>query len=111
MACFDYTNSSKVGDRAKSLNYIAGLRSSFLKIDSNKEILDFFDVLNDRNDIFYSENKRALSAIFFMAGINKQRHHLNFNKLTDDEKSKLIKAMNHFRAVVSLFPKHLALPE
>ncbi|WP_175422387.1 DUF5347 family protein, partial [Escherichia coli] len=31
-------------------------------------------------------------------------------ELTTDEKRELIKAMNHFRAVVSLFPRRLTMP-
>ncbi|WP_329800130.1 DUF5347 family protein, partial [Klebsiella pneumoniae] len=55
-------------------------------------------------------NERALAAIFFMAKIPADRHNVNMNELTTDEKRELIKAMNHFRAVVSLFPKRLTMP-
>ena len=55
-------------------------------------------------------DERALAAIFFMAKIPADRHSVNMNELTTDEKRELIKAMNHFRAVVSLFPKRLTMP-
>ncbi|EPE7955276.1 DUF5347 family protein, partial [Klebsiella pneumoniae] len=42
--------------------------------------------------------------------IPADRHNVNMNELTTDEKRELIKAMNHFRAVVSLFPKRLSMP-
>ncbi|MDZ1423087.1 DUF5347 domain-containing protein, partial [Klebsiella pneumoniae] len=35
---------------------------------------------------------------------------ISINELTTDEKRELIKAMNHFRAVVSLFPRRLTMP-
>ncbi|MDQ9168590.1 DUF5347 family protein, partial [Citrobacter freundii] len=49
-------------------------------------------------------------AIFFMAKIPAERHSVNVSELTTDEKRELIKAMNHFRTVVSLFPNRLAMP-
>ncbi|EDD4584835.1 hypothetical protein BRR39_09330 [Salmonella enterica subsp. enterica serovar Enteritidis] len=52
----------------------------------------------------------ALAAIFFMAKIPAERHSISINELTTDEKRELIKAMNHFRAVVSLFPRRLTMP-
>ncbi|HHJ0662891.1 TPA: DUF5347 family protein, partial [Escherichia coli] len=47
---------------------------------------------------------------FFMAKIPAERHGVNISDLTTDEKRELVKAMNHFRAVVSLFPKRLTMP-
>ncbi|WP_175565485.1 DUF5347 family protein, partial [Escherichia coli] len=38
------------------------------------------------------------------------RHSISINELTTDEKRELIKVMNHLRAVVSLFPRRLAMP-
>lgn len=42
--------------------------------------------------------------------IPAERHSISINELTTDEKRELIKAMNHFRAVVSLFPRRLTMP-
>ncbi|WP_192831877.1 DUF5347 family protein, partial [Enterobacter bugandensis] len=39
-----------------------------------------------------------------------ERHGVNISDLTTDEKRELVKTMNHFRAVVSLFPKRLTMP-
>ncbi|MCM8075652.1 DUF5347 domain-containing protein, partial [Enterobacter hormaechei] len=58
----------------------------------------------------FEENNRALAAIFFLAKIPAARHELQLSELTTDEKKALITAMNHFRAVVSLFPKRLTMP-
>ena len=44
------------------------------------------------------------------AKIPAERHSISINELTTDEKRELIKAMNHFRAVVSLFPRRLTMP-
>lgn len=66
--------------------------------------------MRDSQDINSEQNKRALAAIFFMAKIPAERH-ISINELTTDEKPEgLIKAMNHFRAVVSLFPRRLTMP-
>ena len=51
-----------------------------------------------------------LRAKVFGLKIPADRHNVNMNELTTDEKRELIKAMNHFRAVVSLFPKRLTMP-
>ncbi|WP_228295430.1 DUF5347 family protein, partial [Klebsiella pneumoniae] len=71
---------------------------------------NFLSDMRDQRDINHKQNERALAAIFFMAKIPADRHNVNMNELTTDEKRELIKAMNHFRAVVSLFPKRLSMP-
>lgn len=98
------------GERAAGLNHVALLRAKFWADDSEKDVARFFDEMNDVTDINYSANKRALSAIFYLANIKKDRHDVAYSELTTDEKGALIRAMNHFRAVVSLFPKRLSLP-
>ncbi|MEI4895924.1 DUF5347 family protein, partial [Klebsiella pneumoniae] len=45
-----------------------------------------------------------------LAKIPAARHELELSELTTDEKKAFITAMNHFRAVVSLFPKRLTMP-
>ena len=81
------------GQRLNGLNHIAELRAKVFGLNINSE-----------------QNKRALAAIFFMAKIPAERHSISINELTTDEKRELIKAMNHFRAVVSLFPRRLTMP-
>lgn len=98
------------GARVAGLNHIAELRSKIWGDSSEKDISRFMDDMRDIRDGNYQENKRALSAIFYLANIKKDRHEIGFSELTTDERYALIRAMNHFRAVVSLFPKRLTLP-
>ncbi|MCX8962731.1 DUF5347 domain-containing protein [Erwinia psidii] len=98
------------GKRAAGLNHVAELRTRLFGDNSEKDISRFMDDMRDVRDSNYQENKRALSAIFYLANIKTDRHELDFNDLTTDERNSLIRAMNHFRAVVSLFPKRLTLP-
>ena len=53
---------------------------------------------------------KRLDGLNHMAKIPAERHGVNISDLTTDEKRELVKAMNHFRAVVSLFPKRLTMP-
>lgn len=96
------------GQRVSALNHIALIRSQFGG-NSEKELSRFFKDMRDHIDSNYHENKRVLSAILFLANIGKDRHDVDFSELTTDEKAALIRAMNHLKAVVSLFPKKLAL--
>lgn len=97
------------GQRVSALNHLALLRSQFMGGDCEKDLSRFFSDIRDITDNHYQENKRALSAILFLANIGKDRHDVDFSELTTDEKAALIRAMNHLKAVVSLFPKRLAL--
>ena len=98
-----------VGERLVGLNYVAELRAKHLG-DSSKELERFVADMRDKRDPQHEENSRALSAIFFMAKIPGARHDLKLSELTTEEKKALITAMNHFRAVVSLFPRRLTMP-
>lgn len=98
------------GERAAGLNKVASLRATLWGCDNEKDISRFFAEMHDVTDINYQDNKRALSAIFYLANIKTERHDVSYSELTTDEKGALIRAMNHFRAVVSLFPKRLSLP-
>ena len=98
------------GKRVAGLNHVAELRSRLFGDKSEKDISRFIDDMRDTTDRNYHENKRALSAIFYLANIRTERHELDFSELTTGERNALIRAMNHFRAVVSLFPKRLTLP-
>lgn len=97
------------GQRVAALNHVALLRSQFKGGDSEKDLARFFDSMRDVTDSNYQDNKRALSAIFFLANICKDRHSADFNELSTAEKVALIRAMNHLKAVVSLFPKRMTL--
>ncbi|WP_318356247.1 DUF5347 domain-containing protein [Enterobacter sp.] len=98
-----------VGERLAGLNHVAALRARYGS-DSTPEVARFLADMRDRRDPQFADNQRALAAIFFLAKIPTARHELAFDALTTDEKTALIGAMNHFRAVVSLFPRRLTLP-
>ncbi|EPY4542687.1 DUF5347 domain-containing protein [Klebsiella pneumoniae] len=98
------------GHRLDGLNHIADLRAKVFGLNIEPELERFISDMRDQRDINHKQNERALAAIFFMAKIPADRHNVNMNELTTDEKRELIKAMNHFRAVVSLFPKRLTMP-
>lgn len=99
----------RAGERLAGLNHVAELRARYWG-DSWKEVERFVDDMRDKRDPQFEENNRALAAIFFLAKIPAARHELELSELTTDEKKALITAMNHFRAVVSLFPKRLTMP-
>ena len=98
------------GQRLNGLNHIAELRAKVFGLNIEQELEWFINEMRDPRDINHKQNERALAAIFFMAKIPAERHSVNINELTTDETRELIKAMNHFRAVVSLFPKRLTMP-
>lgn len=98
------------GHRLDGLNHIAELRAKVFGLNIESELERFISDMRNQRDINHRQNERALAAIFFMAKIPAERHSVKVSELTTDEKRELIKAMNHFRAVVSLFPKRLTMP-
>lgn len=98
------------GHRLDGLNHIAELRAKVFGLNIEPELERFISDMRNQRDINHRQNERALAAIFFMAKIPAERHSVKVSELTTDEKRELIKAMNHFRAVVSLFPKRLTMP-
>ena len=104
------TTPLNVGERLAGLNHVAELRARAWG-NSWKEVVRFVDDMRDKRDPQSEENNRALAAIFFLAKIPTARHELELSELTTDEKKAFITAMNHFRAVVSLFPKRLTMPD
>lgn len=97
------------GQRVNGLNHIAAIRAQLWGDKCGNELKRFIADMRDKRDAQYEQNKRALSAIFYLANIKSERHDIEFDGLTSNEKNALISAMNHFRAVVSLFPKKLTL--
>lgn len=97
------------GARLAGLNHVAELRARYWE-SSGKEMERFIADLRDRHDPQFEENSRALAAIFFLAKLPPSRHSLALSELSREEKIALIKAMNHFRVVVSLFPRRLTMP-
>ncbi|WP_261644352.1 DUF5347 domain-containing protein [Erwinia mallotivora] len=97
------------GQRVSALNHVALLRAQLMGGTCANDIVRFIAEMRDVTDSNYQDNKRALSAIFFLANIGKDRHSADFNDLTNEERNALIRAMNHLKAVVSLFPKRMTL--
>lgn len=98
------------GQRVAGLNRIAEIRTKIMGDNCGDELKRFMADMRDKRDSYHERNRRALGAIFFLANIKSERHECGYDELTSDEKYALIDAMNHFRAVVSLFPKKLTLP-
>lgn len=98
------------GERVDGLNHIAELRAKVFGLNIEPELERFINDMRDSRDSNYQQNERALAAIFYMAKIPADRHGVKINELTTDERRALVQAMNHFRAVVSLFPKRLTMP-
>lgn len=99
------------GERIDGLNYIAELRAKAFGETSDAELARFIHAMRDPAGKHHQQNERALAALFYMAKIPTARHPGNITLLTSDEKRALIAAMNAFRAVVSLFPKRLSMPD
>ncbi|HDS1151338.1 TPA: DUF5347 domain-containing protein [Pluralibacter gergoviae] len=104
------TVSLSPGERLGGLNHIAELRAKVFGLNIEPELERFIKDMRNPRDVNNKQNERALAAIFFMAKIPAERHSVNISELTTDEKRELVKVMNHFRAVVSLFPKRLTMP-
>ncbi|WP_297200197.1 DUF5347 family protein [uncultured Pluralibacter sp.] len=98
-----------LGQRTRGLDRITQLRAE-LWHDDGRDLKKFFAAVRDRRDPLYDQNSRTLSALLFLAGIPVSRHALSPEAFSAEEKASLILAMNQFRAMVSLFPKRLALP-
>ena len=98
------------GKRLDGLNHIAELRAKVFGLNIESELERFIEDMRDQRDVNSKQNERALAAIFYMAKIPAERHSVNISDLTTDEKRDLLKAMNHFRAVVSFFPHRSPLP-
>ncbi|WP_340611622.1 DUF5347 family protein [Xenorhabdus bharatensis] len=98
-----------LGQRLEGLNHLSKIRAIYWGYDE-KELKRFLADMRDKRDCHYEENKRALSAIFYLANIPRTRHDSEISQFTSEEKHSLIKAMNHIKVVVSQFPRNLTLP-
>ena len=98
-----------LGQRTQGLNQITRLRAQYWN-DDGKALRTFFNRVQDTRDPMSAQNRRALSALLFLAGIPASRHALPPEKLATEERTALVLAMNQLRAMVSLFPRRLMLP-
>ncbi|MDY0971373.1 DUF5347 domain-containing protein [Siccibacter turicensis] len=100
-----------IGARTAGLNHIAALRARHWEHSGWAQLTRFLDDMRDRRDPAFHDNQRALAALFYLAKIPTGRHALPPEALTLQEQQALIRAMNHLRAVVSLFPDRLTLAQ
>ncbi|MBG6242199.1 MAG: hypothetical protein EKE20_10040 [Candidatus Symbiopectobacterium sp. Dall1.0] len=123
---FDMTVNFNAGQRLCGLNKIAEIRAEMREINKrvkqqdkknrpvphaimDKDLARFLADMRDEHDKKYEQNNRALSALFYLAGIKTARHGVDVVEMSDQEKKALIIAMNHFRVMVSLFSERLTL--
>ncbi|WFQ78543.1 DUF5347 family protein [Xenorhabdus sp. SF857] len=95
--------------RVNGLNQLAKIRQQHLKA-GNEQLAAFIDEMRNKRNPNYVDNIRVLAAIFFLAHIPKERHELELNEFSIDERSELIKAINKIKAAAPLLPADLSLP-
>ncbi|PHM43736.1 Phage-related protein [Xenorhabdus szentirmaii] len=95
--------------RANGLNKLAQLRAEHFK-SANEQLVAFMDEMRDKRNEHYADNIRLLGAIFYLARIPKERHGLELNQFSSEERINLIKAMNLIKAASAVLPKDLSLP-
>ncbi|MBE8589231.1 DUF5347 family protein [Xenorhabdus griffiniae] len=95
--------------RVNGLNQLAKIRQQHLKA-GNEQLKSFIDEMRNKRNKNYGDNIRVLAAIFFLANIKKERHGLELNQFSIEERSELIKAINKIKASAPLLPTGLSLP-
>lgn len=98
-----------IQQRAHGMNKVAEIKSKSLGL-SNKELKTFIIEMRDRFNEDHENNKKLLGVVFYMAGINKERHECSFEELTTSEIFEIVKAVNYIKAASALLPKNLTLP-
>ncbi|WP_196231775.1 DUF5347 family protein, partial [Providencia alcalifaciens] len=51
-----------------------------------------------------------LNMIFYLAGINSDKHHLSLEGFSKKDKQSIISAINKVKVLAALLPKHIAMP-
>ncbi|PHM73689.1 DUF5347 family protein [Xenorhabdus kozodoii] len=99
-------------EKIDGLNKSAALRAKFfVDKNSNSQLADFIETMRDRTNNRVRNNERMLHLIFHLAGIDKSRFDIRFNEFTPDEIRSLILAINQLKALASILPDKLILPE
>ncbi|WP_313686340.1 DUF5347 family protein [Pantoea sp.] len=68
-----------------ALNHVALLRAQLMGGNYENDVPRFIADMRDMTDNNFQDNRRALSAIFFLANISKDRHSTNFADLTSED--------------------------
>lgn len=94
-------------ERTEGLNQASRVRTSLFHLNKdnpdNRELAGFIEYLR-LND------ERALSMIFYLAGIKSNQHQLSFDAFNKEEKQLIITAINQIKALAALLPKNIAMP-
>ncbi|CAG9412362.1 DUF5347 family protein [Providencia alcalifaciens] len=93
--------------RVNELNKAAQLRTTVFhsnkECPDNTELSGFIEYLR-LNDV------RMLNMIFYLAGINSDKHHLSLEGFSKKDKQSIISAINKVKVLAALLPKHIAMP-
>ncbi|CDH18561.1 Phage-related protein [Xenorhabdus bovienii str. kraussei Quebec] len=89
--------------RTNGLNKLAQLRAEHFK-SGNEQLATFIDEMRDKRNEHYADNIRMLGAMFYLANIPRERHKLELNQFTSEERINLIKAAS------AVLPEGLSLP-
>ncbi|CDG88137.1 DUF5347 family protein [Xenorhabdus nematophila] len=97
-----------IESRVNGLNQLAKIRAQVFK-SGNERLAIFIDEMRDKRNPQYADNKRLLSAIFYLARIGTDRHGLELCQFTPEERVSLIKAVNLIKAASGILPDKLSL--
>jgi|GEM_PF-5557291 len=103
-------------EKIDQLNHCATLRGTLFNGPSevkgrrmNQGLIEFIHDLKSAPNNRERKNKRVVSLIYFLADINKDRHALNYDQLSEDEQRRLVEAINQLKAISSILPTDLAI--
>lgn len=115
-AAWDRQVSYSLDEKINGLNRTAKVRGKLFdkkdcvngkKINAGMNV--FLKEIRSTSNNRERDNGRVLNAIFFLAEIDKTKHSLEFDELSEDEQIRLIEAINQMKAVTSIFPTDLAI--
>nr|ELR5257628.1 DUF5347 family protein [Providencia rettgeri] len=103
-------------EKINQLNMCSKLRGELFKDkekvngkEMNQGLIEFIKELNSAPNNRERKNKRVIGLIYVLAGIEKNKHSLNYNQLSHDEQVRLVEAVNQLKAVSSILPTDLAI--
>ncbi|WP_338804825.1 DUF5347 family protein [Xenorhabdus griffiniae] len=102
--------SMTLDEKIDGLNKSAELRAKYFS-DDNRELAEMIEYLRDRTNNRTRNNEQLLHLIFNLAGFDKSRYEVKFHQLTNNEQRSLILAMNQLKALASILPDKLVMPE
>lgn len=116
MPLYDRVIEYTLDEKIDQLNHCAKLRGALFKGKEtvkgkkmNEGLIEFIKDLNSAPNNRERKNKRVVGLIYVLAGIEKNKHSLNYNQLSEDEQRRLVEAINQLKAVSSILPTDLAI--